>query len=331
METVKAFLEGLKLARKQSHKNLTLFPLVASEQGLPDYLTLEEAMGSTLVLITEVSEAGQVPQLKLSNSCPKPVLIVAGEELVGAKQNRIVNVSIMVAGQCEMVIPVSCVERGRWAYTSRRLESGGRMMHASLRRDHHRTVAKNLEDTKVARSDQGMIWHALAEKSARMGVNSPTGAMADLFEAQRDRLGEYLRAFRPVECQLGAVFAINGQLLGVECFGYQATFQRFFEKLVASYALDALDWLQEGEFPDVRPREVWAFIEDLGRGKFQALPTVGLGQIQRFEGEVASGQALSLEGRLIHLFAFCRDSQKEELGPRLGYSRFSQRRSRMGQ
>ncbi|MEJ5376518.1 MAG: DUF6569 family protein [bacterium] len=331
METVKAFLEGLKLARKQSHKNLTIFPLVASVQGVPDYFTLEEAMGSGLVLITEVSEEGQVPQLKLSNSSPKPVLIVAGEELVGAKQNRIVNVSIMVAGKCEMLIPVSCVEHGRWAYRSRQFESGGKMMHASLRRDHHRAVAKNLEDTAVACSDQGMIWEALALKSARMGVSSPTEAMADLFQGQRDRLGDYLRAFRPVECQLGAVFAINGQLLGIECFGYQATFQRFFEKLVASYALDALDWLQEGEFPHVRPKEVWAFMEDLGRGKFQSLPTVGLGETQGLEGEVASGAALTLEGRLIHLFAFCRDSQEEEAGPRLGYSRFSQRRTRMGQ
>ncbi len=331
MEIVKGFLEGLKLGREQGHKNLTLFPLMASEQGVPDYLTLEEAMGSGLVLITEVSEGGQVPELKLSNSSPKPVLIVAGEELVGAKQNRIVNVSIMVAGQCEMVIPVSCVEHGRWAYTSRRFESGGKMMHASLRRDHYRAVAGNVEATGVARSDQGMIWDALAEKSARMGVSSLTGAMADLFEGQRDRLGEYLRAFRPVECQLGAAFAINGQLLGVECFGYQATFQRFLEKLVASYALDALDWLQEGEFPDVRPREVSAFIEDLGRGKSQALPSVGLGESQGLEGEVASGAALTVEGRLIHLFAFRRESKVGEAGPRVGYSRFSRRRSRMGQ
>jgi hypothetical protein len=33
--------------------------------------------------------------------------------------------------------------------------------------------------------------------------------MADLFEAQKGRLGEYQKAFRPVECQIGAVFARN--------------------------------------------------------------------------------------------------------------------------
>jgi hypothetical protein len=59
-----------------------------------------------------------------------------------------------------------------------------------------------------------------------MKVKSSTGAMADLFEGQKDRLGEYLKAFRMVECQVGAVFAVNGGVLGLHCFSYQLTFSK---------------------------------------------------------------------------------------------------------
>ena len=195
MDAVKNYVETLKVGRKQEHVNLALLPLMAPDTGVPDYLTLEEALGEGVVLITEVSEGGHVPDLKVVNRSPKAVLIVAGEELVGAKQNRIVNVTILVAGSSEMVIPVSCVEHGRWAYSSREFDSGKKMMHASLRREHYRAVAESQESGGDARSDQGMIWDELAAKSARMGVRSRTGAMADLFEGQRDRLASISRPF----------------------------------------------------------------------------------------------------------------------------------------
>ena len=74
-----------------------------------------------------------------------------------------------------------------------------------------------------------------------MNVEAPTGAMAEIFESYEDGLTEFSEAFQLVDWQVGAVFAINGQVLGLECFGCHDTFKRFFDKLVKSYALDALD------------------------------------------------------------------------------------------
>ena len=66
-----------------------------------------------LILITEVDESGTVPELKVVNKSDTMILILDGEELVGTKQNRIVNTTLLIAGKDTVVIPVSCVEQGR--------------------------------------------------------------------------------------------------------------------------------------------------------------------------------------------------------------------------
>ena len=220
MEAIQAFLETVKQGGKQSHLNMTIFPLLAPDAGEPDYLILEEALSQGAVEITEVSQGGSVLDLKLINKSANKLLVVDGEELVGAKQNRIVNATFLIAGQTEITIPVSCVEQGRWTYRSHNFASGKKVMSAILRCKNQREVAMNLKEGMGYRSNQGMIWDELALKAERMKAYSPTGAMADLFDGQKDRLGEYLKAFRLVECQVGAVFAINGEVVGLECFGY---------------------------------------------------------------------------------------------------------------
>jgi len=131
MEQIQGFLENVKLGGKQTHLNMTLIPLLAPHAGAPDYLTLEEALTQGVVQVTEVSQGGSVPDLKLINKSTNKLLVVDGEELIGAKQNRIVNATFLIAGQTEITIPVSCVEQGRWSYRSQKFASGEKVMPPS--------------------------------------------------------------------------------------------------------------------------------------------------------------------------------------------------------
>ena len=47
---------------------------------------------------------------------------------------------------------------------------------------------------------------------------------------------------------MGAVFLINGRVVGLDSFGKPDTLARVFKKLFQSYALDAIDFLE----PDTR-------------------------------------------------------------------------------
>jgi hypothetical protein len=326
MKQIISFLETAKIARKQVHHNLTVFPLLAPNGIVPDYLTLEQALDQNLIRITELDTEGSVPELKLKNLGKKKVLIIEGEELVGAKQNRIVNSSFFIAGKIEVVIPVSCVEQGRWRYRSERFESGKKMMHASLRREHQEEVKFSLKRGDGYTSNQGRIWNNIADKSARMKVKAPTGAMADVFDSYEDELSAFLEKFHLIEWQIGAVFAINGQVLGAEGFGCHDTFKRFFDKLVKSYALDALDNLKRQKDESVPPDKARRFIKSATKSKGESHPSIGLGTNTTFESRTVSGIALVEENRVLHLSVF----KKEKSGnpSEVGFQRYSHRRTR---
>ena len=109
-DIIKGYLEKAKIGRKQAHKNLAIFPLLSTYFLDLEYLLLDEALSEDLIQVVEVDKEGSVPELKVINKSPQMILILDGEELVGAKQNRIVNTTILIQGNATIVIPVSCVE-----------------------------------------------------------------------------------------------------------------------------------------------------------------------------------------------------------------------------
>src|SRR5262245_45218258 len=110
-------LTDLQLGEAIEHRGVVIAPLFPTRDPACSYLTLDEALPRGLV-ITETDTAGRVPELAVDNPLDEKVLLYDGEELVGAKQNRILNVSVLVAEQTAVHIPVSCVEEGRWASRS---------------------------------------------------------------------------------------------------------------------------------------------------------------------------------------------------------------------
>jgi hypothetical protein len=83
---------------------MAVYPLLSDYSLGLEYILLDEALGSGVIEVTEVNDHGAVPNLKIYNKSPKRVLILDGEELVGAKQNRIVNTTVLIAAGATAVI-----------------------------------------------------------------------------------------------------------------------------------------------------------------------------------------------------------------------------------
>ena len=73
------YLASITLGDPQTYKNINVFPLFSDTNHGPEYLTLKEAMESGTFFVTEVSEGGTVPELKVINK---------GDKAVGPKKIR---------------------------------------------------------------------------------------------------------------------------------------------------------------------------------------------------------------------------------------------------
>jgi hypothetical protein len=265
-----------------------------------------------------VDSHGAVPNLKVHNKSPRMILILDGEELVGAKQNRIVNTTILVAGNATVVIPVSCVEQGRWAYKTSRFHSEERMMPSRMRAMKAQQVQQSVRAHGEYRADQSAIWHDIAERASRRDAASPSMAMAGIYEKDLPSLQEYLRHFSLIGFQVGAVFMINGKVVGMDAFGKPETFSKTFKKLVQSYAMDAIDWFEEGKDHKASKTKVTNFTKGVLECKAETHDAVGLGTDFRFESDKLTGFSLTLDGKVVHMSMFAR-----ELNARGGDDRFS--------
>jgi len=283
---------------------LTMFPLLVDRLLEASYIVLNEALAAGTARVSEVGEAGSVPELLFRNDGDKPVLLLDGEELIGAKQNRVLNLSILAPAHAETRIPVSCVEAHRWGYRSRHFGSSDRAFYASGRAAKMAQVSESLASGRSRRSDQHAIWDDIATTSERLGVRSETAAMADIYEQRRAGIDLHVERLTARAGQAGAIFAINGQIVGLDLFDCATTYARLGPKLVRSYALDALACEAvngtiggSGTDPD-------GFLRRLRAAEAERFPALGLGEDWRARGDHIQAAALVHNGSAVHLCAF---------------------------
>ncbi len=325
-QAVTEYLKSVSIGEKQSYKNLALFPLIGPDIALTDYLLLDDALKEHLIEVTELTQGGSVPELKVTNSSEKTVLLLDGEELVGAKQNRILNTTILVAGKTVVVIPVSCVEQGRWSYRSSVFCSEERVMPPSMRSSKATQVNYSLRHRGDFHSDQGAIWNDIQGKASRRDAPSPSMAMSEIYNKDRGSLEEYRKHFTPADNQVGALFLINGNVVGLDSFGKRSTFAKVFAKLLDSYALDAIDWLDPDRKKDEHNQDAQGFIAAVSSAQEEARRAVSLGTDIRFETPGLIGFALEYEQSILHLSAFAKagEAGREDVSSRM--QSFSRRR-----
>jgi hypothetical protein len=165
-ETLARTLGDLRVGRPASHGSLHLFPLRSVRPANEDlFLLLEDGLQVGTLRVEELDEDGSVPELRVVNEGTLPVLILEGDELVGAKQDRVVNSSVLVAADSELVMPVSFVERGRWSYHQRAFYSSTGSPHLSLRRLKSRSVHESLRRGREHSSDQYAVWSEIDRKA----------------------------------------------------------------------------------------------------------------------------------------------------------------------
>lgn len=318
------YIKQMEFGELQIFGEMGVLPVFSGEMGGIEYITLKEAMGKELLEITEVNDSGAVPLLKVSNIANVPVLILDGEELMGAKQNRVVNTTILLRENFDTIIPVSCVEQGRWSYSSKNFQDSDRLASYKVRNIKSASVKRSVEASGTYNSDQGAVWDEVNNLQAKMECHSPTMAMGDVYDAKIDDLKDYVNAFELLKDQKGLLVFINGEIMGFDVISSPSAYRDLHQKLIKSYALDAMVQKPDKKSgSDVNVDMVNDFIEEILKSEESKNESVGYGTDHRFASEGYIGSSLVFEEHVIHASFFKNlDIKDDEVG---GMARYSTR------
>ena len=307
------YLGTLSLGEPLSHENMTVFPVFTTSPQHNGYVLLDEAVKSGRFTVTEVTEGGSVPNLKVVNDLDSDVLILDGDILVGAKQNRSVTTTIIIGKKTTSVINVNCVEKGRWDYKGRSFKAGEQPVYSKLRATKARSVTMNLKNNRGFVADQGAVWNNISMKAASLSMHdaafkpSRTGAADELYSSYEKRVRGYEKTFSLKPDQVGFVVLISGKVVGCDIFGNPGVFRRVYAKSIKSYILDAIEQAfinkkaAEAEEPK---REAATFLASIEKLKIEAFPSTGKGINVRLEGKTSNGFAALDGNQVVHMAAF---------------------------
>lgn len=295
-------LSAVEVSTPSQSAGLQVFGLRWNAASTPDYVVLDHALASGLIEVTEVTEGGIVPQLRISNRGDSLVFMMSGELLVGAKQNRVLNVSMLVPPRSELLVPVSCVEAGRWSYRSRGFASSTTTSHGQLRELMAKQILASYRARSAPLSDQQEVWSEVSRKLHQMGSASESSALEQAFQDHEQHLNEIIdRLTVPEDCA-GAAFVLNGRISGVDLFDKPSTLAKLWPKLVRGYSLDALEAGKANSTLTSGVVQEW--VRSARAAMVERFESPGVGDDLRLESKDVIGAALVVEDWPVHVEMF---------------------------
>ncbi|MHC4911151.1 MAG: ARPP-1 family domain-containing protein [Planctomycetota bacterium] len=302
-------LNALRRGDIASEGSLRIVPLAGESATEPAYVLFSDVTpddaGKCAVEVTEVDAGGSVPELIVRNGLDVLVFIPAGQELVGAKQDRIANTDILVPAGGTVKIPVSCVEQGRWSHMSQTFRPG-KFASRAMRADKTRSVERSLKSSRGHQSDQGEVWQHVQCMMAFSDTHSPTAKMGDVYDGVHENLEQARNRLRLPDDAIGFA-AFNGtRFVGMDLFDRASTMRHYWNALIESYLID---WIIRGRLEvDAAPLasdSIDELMTDLAASKWTAYDAPGAGTDYRLEDDALTGSALVWEGRsILHLQVF---------------------------
>jgi len=279
--------------------NLTVFPVTASKSyDTAEFLTLDEGLRSGEVIVTEAGQArglirrrrddpsnlhpiggADVNRLVLVNNSKRPLLLLAGEIVTGGKQDRVIGKDRIVPAESDPVdLGVFCVEPGRWVAAN---GNGKEQFNASG------TVAgvfaaPGVRASAMAAKNQQQVWDNVgrAKRAIEVVVPGPAAAEVDATTSYARVMGNkevqqkvdsvaepvqhnYESVIRQLRDRnaVGVVVAVNGDIVWADIFASTQLLQKYWPKLVRSYATEAV--VTRAKSAEASPKEAQRFLDDL--------------------------------------------------------------------
>jgi len=291
---------GLRLGSPQTAGRLTLLPVFNDGPGL-EYVTFADAQKDGTAQITEVGWFGAVSTLEVKTSSKVPVLMIDGEILVGLKQNRVLNTTILIPAKTTLKIPVSCVEARRWRRATSKASRADYSLSPKIRAATRRSVTLSARAFGTFKADQGAVWKGVAGHLGDLGVDSDTLAYSDIEKQRRPEIEDRLRQLQPETGQSGVLAFVDGEPVALDLFDRPSTLARLWQGLIGSYIAESLIPKSGDRTADVKAALEW--IRMAGAGEATRHRAVGLGESVSITGGGHHTSALVVDDVAVHIAA----------------------------
>ncbi len=231
--------------------------LVRPRAGMSDGVWRERPIPAPVPLPFPQS-GGRVNELSLINNSNRPLLLLAGEIVTGGKQDRVVSKDRIIPAHSQPVaLGVFCVEPHRWTETSAHFKSfSSAMAQPSVR---SKAMAdKNQQQVweQVAKSRSAVIdglpraaampLQASSSYANAMQSNSVQGEIDKIAKPLQQSYETLIQKLR-AEHAVGAVVAVNGEIVWADVFASSELLNRFWPKLIRSYAAESFGQIEPVE------------------------------------------------------------------------------------
>lgn len=296
-KVAKAWLGRVEVRPARTYKGMKVYPIVArGDYKLADMLTLDEALKSKALVVTELEGGAQVNTLKLENVGARPVFIMGGEIMRGAKQDRTLQGDVVIPPKSgPMTVRAFCTEQGRWVVQSDKFEAADAAVPNSVR-----GVAK-------AEKAQGAVWGSIAENQAKLKVSAPTSAAREVYQDKKVQADTkpYVDAFldlpKAERDMVGVAVTYGDRLIAVDVFGDDALATKLYPKLLRAYVVDVVAdaWRGDRDLGAVK-----GLLGSAGGATWTAGETDGVGTALEFRAAKLHGTALVERQAPVHLDMF---------------------------
>ena len=303
-----------KVLSIQQKDNLAVVQFSTIPNNTLEIVTSTFALKNNLIEVKEISDGGSVNELLVLNHSDKFVFLMDGDILDGAKQNRVLNTSVLLAPESKTKIPVSCVESGRWNYKSKNFQPTDYVAPANLRAKKSVRVAFSLGASQGHKSNQREVWDDVSSYSESLGVTSASSNLSDIFDDSNNPYQKFLDCFSHHPEANGLLFLVNKKPLALDAFNRTDIMQEYFPKLLKGVALDVYGMKSEAaEMTEAEASfKALDFIDTLELIERMEHPGVALGIEKRFNSETVSGFELNYNNQLVHLTALVLENENNK-------------------
>jgi hypothetical protein len=286
---------NLVVAEPRAYRNLRIFPLLAEDQSGKSFLPIDQAIQRGDLEVKEKG-SGEVNTVRVRNNGSSFVFGLAGDMIVGAKQDRMLKSDVLIPAHSGWLeIEVYCTEHGRWTAQTEKFGTINRVVPGELR-------------ARAAQTEsQSEVWAGVAEAKSELGAAVGGTALRGVYDDDKvqDQARSYVRELLPVPeasaRTCGVLVAVGDEILCVDIFASHELFSAMWNKLLNSYVLDALRRHSTGELSS---SEAQAFVRSLEDAEIEARHTPGKGRLYRVNTRDGSGSALVFDEHVVHLDLF---------------------------